>query len=64
VEAETPAAQPTPELPPISFRLPPEEHDAFRRACANVERSMSGQMRLLVRDWLRGRGELPDQVAA
>lgn len=49
--------QRTAELP-VAFRLSPDEHDAFRRACAAVERSMSGQLRVLVRDWLRGREDL------
>lgn len=50
----------------VAFRLPPAEHDAFRRACARSERSMSGQLRVLVRDWLRTQDDITqaDPIAA
>lgn len=55
--------EPTPMV--VAFRLTPEEHEAFRKACDKAERSMSGQLRVLVRDWLRDKEDgVPAEAAA
>ena len=36
----------------VLVRLTPEDHEAYRRACAEVERTMAAQGRHLIREWL------------
>lgn len=61
------AQQEQAEQPIVAIRLNPEEHDDYRRACQRVERSMAGQGRLLIRDWLAANAETtaePEDIAA
>lgn len=44
----------------LSFRIPEEMKEAVERAAAADDRSVSSLVTIILRDWLRDKGYLPE----
>ncbi|SFI84577.1 hypothetical protein [Albimonas pacifica] len=45
---------------PIGFRIDPEIKAALERAAKDDDRSLSSLVTIILRDWLRAKGYLPE----